>query len=169
MDGIPLLPIVKLWWRWVVVGLCLAGRIFELRVGAAWIYVHTFCLPLNCVSRSPCGVCLPSRRSGLLALRNLCIWPGPSYGSVSLIASRAVALIILALSSLLGAVSLLLCKSLMSWGVILSEFNKEASLLIAIIWPILFCFQTWIWGCCHLVCVCRLGWVVLKGWRSRSP
>jgi len=28
---------------------------------------------------------------------------------------------------------LFLCKSLMSWGVIFSEFNKEASLLIAMI------------------------------------
>ena len=43
-------------------------------------------------------------------------------------------MILIALSSLLGVVSLFLCKSLlMSWGVIFSEFNKEASLFIAII------------------------------------
>ena len=35
-------------------------------------------------------------------------------------------MILLALSSLLGVVSLFVCKSLMSWEVIFSEFNKEA-------------------------------------------
>jgi len=42
-------------------------------------------------------------------------------------------MLFLTLSSLLGVVSLFLCKSLMSWGVIFSEFNREASLFIAII------------------------------------
>ena len=54
-------------------------------------------------------------------------------GVKALIASRAVALILLVLPSLLGVVSLFLCESLMSWKVIFSEFNKEASLYIAII------------------------------------
>ena len=49
------------------------GLLAGLHVGAAWIYVHTFCLPLNCMSRSSCGDCSPSRSMGLLALRNLYI------------------------------------------------------------------------------------------------
>ena len=132
-----MLPVQHLLYLIAILENCVTGLdIAGLRVGAAWIYVNTFCLPLNCVSYSLWRL-FAEQEFGSVGVAKPVHLTRPIPWGVSLNCIESSSIEFPHPFFFVRCRVLIFIKSLMSGGVIFSEFNREASLFNAIICPVL--------------------------------